>query len=193
MNNKRPNPDVFFTDDEVKKLFGTKRIEAVVGQEKSWTVVDYVREEVTRQGHDITTLDGIERVGWMLDAWSYALRKQYDTYTRPTIKDVIALGKLVERNKNRKGLRTVRVYIKTNTGIKRFPEFEQVPELLDVLFNQIRGNESDLEFYKSFMEIHPFFDGNGRVGKILLAWLSNKLYEPEFPPADLFGVPIRNP
>ena len=31
------------------------------------TVINYVNEEVRRQGHDTHTLDGIERVGWMLD------------------------------------------------------------------------------------------------------------------------------
>jgi hypothetical protein len=28
-------------------------------------VIDYVVEEVRRQGHDITILDGIQRVGWI--------------------------------------------------------------------------------------------------------------------------------
>ncbi len=38
-------------------------------------VIEYVAEKVRRQRHDIETLDGIERIGWMLSAWSYALRR----------------------------------------------------------------------------------------------------------------------
>jgi hypothetical protein len=159
-------------------------------------VIDYVREEVTRQGHDVESLDGIERVGWMLDAWSYALRKTSISDRKPTVKDVIALGKLVERKKNKQGLRTCGVYVRTRTGIKRFPEWQEVPRLLDILFNQCPENKRELEpleFYKAFEGIHAFVDGNGRVGKILLAWLSHTLYYPEFPPNDLFGEWIANP
>jgi hypothetical protein len=155
-------------------------------------VIDYVCEEVSRQGHDVESLDGIERVGWMLDAWSYALRKTYNEDVKPTVKDVIALGKLVEREKNKKGLRTCGVYVRTRTGIKNFPKFDQVPRLLDILFEQ-REELSPLAFYKTLVEIHPFVDGNGRSSKVILAWLSHTLYYPEFPPADLFGELIANP
>jgi len=37
-------------------------------------VVLYITEEVKRQGHDVTELDGIRRVSWMLDGWDYALQ-----------------------------------------------------------------------------------------------------------------------
>jgi len=50
-----------------------------------------------------------------------------------------------------------------------------------------------LEAYKEFEYIHPFADGNGRTGKIILNWLSDTLRTPFFPPADLFGYPITNP
>ncbi len=41
-------------------------------------------------------LDGIERVGWMLDAWSHALVLARN-FPRPTMNEAIALGKMVER------------------------------------------------------------------------------------------------
>ena len=38
------------------------------------------------------------------------------------------------------------------------------------------------EAYKEFQIIHPFEDGNGRVGKIIYNKLKNSLDNPTFPP-----------
>ena len=148
-------------------------------------VIDYIVEEVARQGHDVSALDGIERVGWMLDAWSYALRAKY---RKPTVQDAIILGKMVESRKNINGLRQCAVRV----GNRICPDWQTVPESLERLFEH--GNMlTPLEFYKAFEEIHPFVDGNGRVGKVVYCWLLGKLLDPVFPPSDLFGTPILNP
>ena len=90
----------------------------------NWTVIDYVREEVSRQGHNVTALDGIERVGWMLDAWSYALTRQDAV---PTLDDVITLGGYIERCKNANGIRKLFVRV----GFRQCPHPQHVPRMLE--------------------------------------------------------------
>jgi len=144
-------------------------------------VIDYVTEEVYRQGHDIWAIDGIQRVGWMLDAWSYAL-EYYALRLEPTVWDVVMLGKTVERCKNAPGLRRYGVKV----GTRICPPWRDVPQLLDRLFEKA-STLTPLHFYKEFELIHPFVDGNGRTGKILLNWLNGTLLDPIFPPDDLWG------
>jgi hypothetical protein len=148
-------------------------------------VIKYVVEEVERQGHDTDGLDGIERVGWMINAWAYALGS---LHAAPDLEDAVRLGQLIEPVKNKAGLRRCAVRV----GSRLCPDFESVPSLLQELFEKCELLKP-LEFYKEFEMIHPFRDGNGRTGKILLNWLCGTLLVPFFPPDDLFGFPIRNP
>lgn len=154
------------------------------GKGKALTVIEYVTEEVTRQGHDTKTLDGIERVGWMLNAWSFALGE----FNRPTISSAILIGQLIEPRKNKPGIRKCAVQV----GSVICPPASEIKSLLFNLFAS-RETLSPMDFYKGFQEVHPFVDGNGRTGKVLLNWLNGTLLNPVFPPADLFGHPIRNP
>ena len=151
------------------------------------TVVEYCQEEVSRQGHDITQLDGIQRTAWMLDGWVYAL-KESEKVRYPNVYDVIAIGQFVEPEKNRKGLRSCGVRV----GSRVCPSPERVSGLLAKVFLDI-VTQPPLDFYRAYEIVHPFVDGNGRVGKILLAWGSRSLLEPKFPPNDFWGTIIRNP
>ena len=102
--------------------------------------------------------------------------------------DAILLGKMMERVRNRYGIRDCGVRV----GSRVCPAPEHVEPMLRVLFENI-GNFEPLEFYREFEQIHPFVDGNGRTGKVLLNWLNGSLENPVFPPSDFWGHPIRNP
>lgn len=172
----------------------------VAPQNRPWSVVDYCVEEVERQGHDTTRLDGLRRVGWMLDAWSLALyelgfsspredSRHGSGPARLSVGLVERLGELVEPEKNKNGFRECGVRV----GGAVCPEWRKVRGLVKELVYE-QDAMDPLTFYRAFLEIHPFVDGNGRTAKILLNWKNGTLLEnPLFPPNDFWGRWIRNP
>lgn len=124
-------------------------------------IIQYCTEEVRRQGHDIEKPEGWKRVGWMLEAWSlmpFLGEVKFIGY------DLMEeLGRRVEPGKNKAGFRQCDVRV----GRVAMPEHQKVPDLITKLCMDQRKFDPP-GFYRAFLEIHPFADGNGRVGKILL-------------------------
>lgn len=52
----------------------TEWMTKVKQNEEGMSIIQYVEEEVRRQGHDVTMPDGLNRVAWMLKAWSWAMQ-----------------------------------------------------------------------------------------------------------------------
>jgi hypothetical protein len=146
-----------------------------------WT---YCAEEVARQHR------GPIQVAWMLDAWEYAMDKARFTpgvatgqeVFFPSLELIKLLGKLVERQANDgRRWRTVGVTVGDHVP----PLARDLPDRMKRWHDQL-GNMSPEEAYKEFELIHPFQDGNGRVGKIIYNWLKMKLHDPVMPP-NFFG------
>lgn len=58
------------------------------------------------------------------------------------------------------------------------PIWENIAKLMDELesFYAIQNIETLIEWYKDFETIHPFQDGNGRVGGVIVAIYAHKLH-----------------
>jgi hypothetical protein len=149
-------------------------------------IIDYIQEEVERQGHDTRQSDGLWRIIWMLDAWRYAQFE--DNNGSFFLSTVEKLGCMIEPTKNAGGIRRCQVYV----GTRECPNSRDLRWLLARWWKNL-DSMTPLEAYKEFEMIHPFVDGNGRTGKIILNWKNGTLDDPIFPPADLWGEPIANP
>lgn len=89
---------------------------------------------------------------------------------------IATLGKIVEPAMNPYGFRETPVQIgSTIIG------WENIPHQINMLVGAM-DTLSPEEIYQEFETIHPFRDGNGRVGQILFNWIRGSLDHPVFAP-----------
>ena len=138
--------------------------------EFSLDIVRYCAEEVSRQQDDPVA------VWWLCDAWCKAMdakisRRRLDAAL------IESWGRIVSQRENVLGFRRVNVRV----GADPRPDWREVQELMARWVKNLDTMTPE-EAYRTFEEIHPFRDGNGRTGKIIFNYLKNTLSSPVMPP-----------
>ena len=137
---------------------------------KTTSILHFCRDEVNRQGYDMNNREGFDKVVCMLKAWNYALNRHY-----LDVHDISTLGNMVEPNKNHSLLEFRKCNVKVGGYIAPPPNV--VYGMIANLSHNMYSMTPD-EAYLEFQRIHPFVDGNGRVGKIIHNFLNKTLHDP---------------
>lgn len=90
---------------------------------------------------------------------------------------ILLLGAFIEPNKNVRGYRGVPVYF-ADLSFGLQPRLIQ-PAMARII--EMQNLLSPDEFYREFQLIHPFQDGNGRVGALLWNYMKHEIQNPKLP------------
>jgi hypothetical protein len=118
--------------------------------------------------------DGPKQVAWLVRAWTHAM-DMYSPISAPAISDILLWGYLACPDMNRTDRwRDVQVYVGDSIPPPPQELWDRMERWHDAL-----PRMTPEEAYTEFERIHPFRDGNGRVGKIVLFWLRGELDRPD--------------
>lgn len=138
-------------------------------------IVQFCAEEVERQGR------GPIQVAWMVEAWMIAMHQWQECLKNKDSLQlaIMTLGAHVEDRNPMDKWRGVGVRV----GHRICPSPAEVPDLMSRWASSVlRGDMTAEDAYRELMLIHPFVDGNGRVGKIVYNALKGTLDKPQMPP-----------
>lgn len=100
-----------------------------------------------------------------------------------TVKFILTLHKILKQNVTEDAgfFRTGQVRVGTLIPVKADMIQTEIENLLEAYYQnkEMHPLECAVEFHTHFERIHPFFDGNGRVGRLLLNFI---LLKSSFPP-----------
>jgi len=117
---------------------------------------NYIENERSQQAHDDARV-----------AWDYLVQK--DELTEATL---LETHYWLLRNLDREiagKIRAVNVMILSKK--ERLPHWQNVPQMLTSLIRVTEPEADDIQrWHVAFERIHPFRDGNGRTGRIIMNW-----------------------
>jgi len=133
---------------------------------------NYLFEDVVPAGH---TKKELYMAVNLLEAWGY-LEKNYKKF--PKHEDILTLHKLVNNKVESKDTLGQYKKVQSYIGDVYTSSYLFTEERMNSLLKWIKGayakiNDFEVAFqsHAQFEIIHPFVDGNGRVGRLLLNWL----------------------
>ncbi len=127
---------------------------------------------------------GMRELGYLLEAYDWLITQRDIDHFKINVDVILTLGSFVEPGKNRYGFRKTAVTFQNGGGSANASE---IPRLMINLRDAIHRfvteeyfshNLTAAELTKEFLWIHPFADGNGRVGFLLWNYLMGTLDEP---------------